>query len=269
MADKIKITANIITYNEEKNIARCLQSLKRVSDEIVVVDSFSTDATKKICSGFGVKFIQNKFKNYIQQKNYAISCSKYDIILSLDADEALSQELENRILSIKEKWDADAYSMNRRTNYCGKWINYCGWYPDTKIRLFHKQKARWDGSSPHEKVVTNPNTSVKHLKYDLLHYSYHTLGGHIEKINYLSDLMAKSAYNSYTGMGKKKRYWGVFYIYIYPFLVFLKTYFLKLGILDGYRGFLISINASFYRYLKYTKLREKLHKDKFKNQLKR
>ena len=129
-----KLSVVIITFNEEKNIARCLDSIESIADDIIVVDSFSTDQTKQICSQFNVRFIQHEFEGHIEQKNWALQQAKYPHVLSLDADEALTEPLQTLVRSIKENWTADGYTMNRLTNYCGQWIKHCGWYPDRKLR---------------------------------------------------------------------------------------------------------------------------------------
>ena len=134
----IKLSCAIITLNEERNVARCIESLAGIADEIVVIDSGSTDATEAICRSYGVKFIQHDFEGYVEQKNFAVSQCAFEYILSLDADELLSEELKESISEIKNNWDKDGYSFNRLTNYCGKWIRHCGWYPDRKLRLFKK-----------------------------------------------------------------------------------------------------------------------------------
>jgi len=142
---QVKISAVIITFNEEKNIGRCLDSLQKVADEIVVVDSCSNDKTCEICEKYGVRFIQNRFKGHIEQKNFAMQQAEYDWVLSLDADEVLSLELTDSILKVKKDWVIDGYAFNRLTNYCGTWIRHCGWYPDTKLRLWDKRRGRWGG----------------------------------------------------------------------------------------------------------------------------
>ncbi|MEK6565704.1 MAG: glycosyltransferase family 2 protein, partial [Bacteroidota bacterium] len=130
-----RLSVVIITHNEEQNIARCLESIRGVADEIVVVDSFSTDKTRAICQKHGARFIRHKFEGHIEQKNFAMRQAKSPYILSLDADEALSPELRQSILDVKNNWASDGYRINRLTNYCGAWIRHCGWYPDTKLRL--------------------------------------------------------------------------------------------------------------------------------------
>ena len=162
----VKLSVVIITFNEEKNIARCLESVKDIADEIVVVDSFSKDKTEEICRGYGVKFIEHKFEGHIEQKNYASSQATYQHVLSLDADEALSDELKESIIKVKNDWNGYGYSMNRLTNYCGKWIHHCGWYPDTKIRLMDKSKGKWDGDNPHDQFIMQDNAEAIQLKGD-------------------------------------------------------------------------------------------------------
>ncbi|WP_315818708.1 glycosyltransferase family 2 protein [Paraflavitalea speifideaquila] len=144
----------IITFNEEKNIKRCLESVQSVADEVIVVDSLSTDGTKRICNEFGVRFIEQAFLGYIEQKNFALDQASHDLVLSLDADEAIDEVLKGAILRVKQEGvAADGYIMSRCSNYCGKWIRHGTWYPDRKLRLFNRQKARWGGVNPHDKIV--------------------------------------------------------------------------------------------------------------------
>ncbi|MFN6013882.1 MAG: glycosyltransferase family 2 protein [Flavobacteriales bacterium] len=243
----ISISAVIITYNEERNIERCLSSLKGVVDEIVVVDSFSKDRTEEICKLFNVRFIQNPFEGHIQQKNYAIDCASNDWIISLDADEALTDELKKSILTIKEDPAYLGYRMNRLTNYCGHWVNYCGWYPDTKIRLVNRNNARWQGVNPHDRLDMNNGEETGFLEGDLLHYSYYTREDHLKQIEYFGDIAARELYQR----GGRSNY---FKIVIKVVAQFFKSYFLKLGILDGSTGFTISRLSAYATYRKYVKL---------------
>ena len=146
-----KLSVVIITFNEEKNIARCIESVKEIADEIVVLDSFSKDKTKEICESHGIKFYEHAFDGHIQQKNRAITYASYPHILSLDADEALDETLKKSIIEIKNNWTHDGYYMNRLTNYCGHWVKHCNWYPDTKMRLWDSRKGCWTGINPHDK----------------------------------------------------------------------------------------------------------------------
>lgn len=246
----LKISAVIITYNEEANIERCLDSLEGTADEVLVVDSFSSDRTADICKSKGVDFIQHPFDGHIEQKNYALSCASNDYVLSLDADEALSEELIQSIQAAKQNWTEDGYSVNRLTNYCGKWIRHCGWYPDTKIRLWDRSKGHWGGVNPHDHVVMDEPIRIRHLSGDLLHYSYPTIRDHISQINSFSDIAARAAFEK----GRQSNL--ALDICLNPTLTFFKKYFLKLGLLDGYEGFVISISTAYGKFLKYIKLRE-------------
>lgn len=250
MDKPIKLSAVIITYNEEKNIGRCLDSVKDLADEIVVVDSYSADKTEEICRTLNVKFLQHHFEGHIEQKNYALSCAGYQHVLALDADEVLSDKLIQSIQAAKQSWQCDGYSFNRLTNYCGKWIRHSGWYPDTKLRLWDKSQGRWGGANPHDRVVMNANSRVCHLPGDLYHYSYHTIEDHIAQINRFSEIAARAAY------GEGRHASLLLDIVMNPLLTFFKKYFLKLGILDGYAGFMIAIHTAYGKFLKYIKLRE-------------
>jgi glycosyltransferase involved in cell wall biosynthesis len=249
----IKLSVVIITYNEERNIERCIQSVKKIADEILVIDSFSTDTTQSICLQHGVSFIRHPFEGHIQQKNVAIQNATYDWILSLDADEALTPELETSIAKVKESPQFKGYSMNRRTNYCGHWVKHCGWYPDTKTRFIHRQFGAWTGLNPHDKLVLFNQLPVAHLAGDLLHYSYYTREDHLKQIEYFGDIAAKELFNR----GKKVTYPTVLAKTIFQFV---KTFFLKKGFLDGKTGFTIAHLSAFATFRKYTKL-----KDLYKN----
>ena len=247
------LSAVIITYNEERNIRRCLESLKGVADEIVVVDSFSTDQTEHICHEFGVRFIPHPFEGHIQQKNYAIDQASNEWILSLDADEALSETLRNSILEIKKHPAFKGYRMNRLTNYCGKWVRYCGWYPDTKTRLIHKDSGRWKGVNPHDRLEMTKNLPTSFLKGDLLHYSYYTKEDHFKQIAYFGDIAAKELH----ARGQQA---GWVTIGLKVTAQFFKSFLLKLGVLDGKTGVLISLRSAYATYVKYNNLR-KLRKE--------
>lgn len=248
-----KISAVIITFNEERNIERCLVSLKDVVDEIVVVDSFSTDRTKEICFQNNVRFIEHIFEGHIQQKNWAASQATNNFVLSLDADEALNPMLQQSILSVKQNWTHDGYYMNRLTNYCGHWVRYCGWYPDRKLRLWDRTKGEWGGTNPHDKYDLfegDKNTTL--LKGDLLHYSYYTREDHLKQIRYFTDILAKAQYTK----GKKA---PLIVLWLSPVVKFFKDYFIKLGFLDGATGFTICRLSAYATFMKYRKLRNLIH----------
>lgn len=245
----IKLTVAIITFNEEKNIKRCIDSVKEVADEILVVDSFSTDKTQEIAESLGAKFIKHPFAGHIEQKNVALDLSTHDYVLSLDADEALSEELIQEIKKAKANFEGNGYRFNRLTNYAGKWVHHCGWYPDTKLRFVKKNAARWRGVNPHDILELNNNESSLFLKGDLLHYSYDSIESHINQTNKFSTIAAKAAYNQ----GKRA---GLLHITLRPPLKFVRDYILKRGFLDGRLGFVICWINAFYVYLKYAKLIE-------------
>src|SRR5690349_19961394 len=174
MSNEIKISATIITLNEEKKIEPCIKSLLPVADEIVVIDSCSTDRTKEICSKYTVRFISRPFEGYVAQKNFAVNQATHDYILSLAADERISEELQQSIRAVKKNWNnSDGYALNRLSNYCGKWMRFPGWYPERKIRLWDRRKAQWTATYPHDCVLPRRHI-VKNLGFNLLHFPYLT-----------------------------------------------------------------------------------------------
>lgn len=244
----IKLSVVIITYNEEKNIGRCLKSVQNIADEIVVVDSFSTDKTEAICREAGARFIQHPFAGHIEQKNYAISQASWSHILSLDADEALTEKLEQQILQIKANWQYDGYYINRLTNYCGHWVRYCGWYPDRKLRLWDSRKGEWGGVNPHDKFIMQKGATIGHINADLLHYSFYTIEQHVRQVNLFSGIAARALFD-------KRKKVTVAYILISPVAKFFRDFFLKRGFMDGYYGLVICVVSSYAKFLKYAKLR--------------
>jgi glycosyltransferase involved in cell wall biosynthesis len=244
-----KISAIIITLNEAQHIARCIQSLQRVADEIIVVDSHSQDDTVSIAEGLGARVFLHEFAGYGVQKNIAAGYARYDWLLNIDADEALSPELEGSILEAKQQFTKDAYAFNRLTNYCGKWIRHCGWYPDTLIRLWHKDKAGVSANAVHEEFFVKPGATTGFLKGDLLHYSFPTLSAHLRKIEHYSETGARQD----VARGKTC---SLFRLWLVPKWKFFTTYIIRLGFLDGYYGYIISKNSAFATFMKYAKIRE-------------
>jgi glycosyltransferase involved in cell wall biosynthesis len=245
-----KLTVTVITFNEEKNIDRCLHSVKEVADEIIVVDSLSTDKTKDISLSHGVTFIEQPFLGYIQQKNVALSKASNRYVLSLDADELLSKELVESIKKEKEKgFPSVAYSMNRLNNYCGQWIHHGDYYPDRKIRLWQKDKGQWGGDNPHDKVMMEAGTGVQHLQGDLLHYSFTSVEQHRKQMDRFSTIAANTMFQK----GKKKKYVK---LWLNPAWSFVRGYLIRGGWLDGSAGFRIARMNAWYIYSKYRKLIE-------------
>lgn len=242
------ISAVIITFNEEKYIEQCIRSVAKIADEVLVVDSYSTDKTKEISQQLGARFIQHPFNGYSDQKNYAIKQATYDHILSLDADEVLSIGLEESILNAKINWQYDAYKFSRLNYYCGQWINHTDWYPDRKIRLFDRRVCRWQGQI-HETIKIASNSKAGRLKGDLLHWRYNTYEEHLEEINRFSTLSAHRYFEEGRSAGFLK-------ILVHPLWRFFHSYIIKGGFLDGYNGFTISRLSAFMCLSKYVKLRK-------------
>ncbi|MCC7500948.1 MAG: glycosyltransferase family 2 protein [Flavobacteriales bacterium] len=242
------LSAVIITFNEERNLRRCLASLKGVADDIVILDSFSTDRTEAIAREHDARFVQHAFDGHIEQKNRAITHALHPFVLSLDADEALDDNLRKAVLQAKSG-QAAGYTMNRLTNYCGSWIRHGGWYPDVKLRLWDSRSGRWTGVNPHDRYELNAGARIEHLQGDLLHYSYYTLADHIRQVNYFTDIMAKANLER----GKRS---NMLRILFSPLVKFIGDYVFRLGFLDGYHGFVIAMVSAHATFLKYAKLRD-------------
>jgi len=245
----VPISVVIITFNEEKNIERCLRAITDVADEIIVLDSLSTDRTKEICSQYKVTFIEQPFLGYVEQKNKALEYATYHHVLSLDADEVLSDELKKSILEVKNNWQHDGYSFNRLTNYCGTWVRHCGWYPDRKLRLFDKRKGSWTGNTIHERYQLNDSSEPKHIAGDLLHYSYYTIDQHLDQIKKFTTMMAQVQFQK----GKRP---GFMKLVLNPLWCFIRQYIVRLGFLDGYHGLVICTLSAVANFIKYAKTRD-------------
>ncbi len=243
-----KISAVIITKNEAHNIAKCLSALKAVADDILVVDSFSTDKTKAIAEENGARVIQKEWEGYAKAKNFANSKAYHDWILSVDADEILSNELIQQIQAIRLT-TGTVYSLDRINNFCGQWIKHSGWYPDWKIRLFDRNEVYWVGAYVHEKLKHPVNYKIERLSGKLYHYSYATLEDHRKRIETYSQLAAEDMYAN----GKNASFVKM---YLSPVSRFLKTLFLKRAFLDGKNGWIISRRNALLVYLKYKKLKQ-------------
>lgn len=243
------ISVVIITRNEERNIARCLGSLAGVADELIVVDSGSTDATRAIAEAHGARVEVRAWKGYSDQKNHANALAAHPYILSLDADEVLSDVLKEDILRRKREGLSGAYRVKRLTNYCGHWVRHGGWYPDAKVRLFPKQGTRWVGDHVHEELELPAGCTVSDLHGDLLHYSYHSVQDHIDRIERYSALHARAMHER----GRTAPLWR---LWLAPAFKFLQGYVLLLGFLDGWAGWRIAVLSAHAVRLKYAKLRK-------------
>ena len=243
------ISIVIITFNEEKNLGRCLDSVKNVADEIIIVDSFSTDNTVAIARQHNAKVVTREFIGYAEQKNFATQQAANNWILSLDADEELTPELQQSIIEIKKSPKYNVYQMPRLTNYCGKWIRHCGWYPDKQTRLYDRTKGQWEEKKVHEYWRLNNGAEPKGtLSGDLLHYSFTSISSHLEKIEKYSELAAIAAVED----GKDA---SLMKIWLSPKWHFFSEYIIKLGFLDGFYGYTICKLSAYASFIKYTKIR--------------
>ena len=240
-----KISAVVITYNEEKNIRRCLESLSW-ADEIVVVDSYSQDRTKEIASFFTDKIFDVEWQGFGKKKEFAREKASFDWVLSIDADEKVPDQLKEEIKSIVEKDESlDGYYIPRRSNFLGKWIRHGGWYPDYVLRLFRKNKARFAQSLVHEKLILNGE--VGFLENVLLHYTDPDIPHYLSKMDKYTTLGAKKLLDE----GKTTT---LFDLLLRPPAIFFKMFILKRGFLDGWHGFLLASFSSFHVLVKYAKL---------------
>jgi glycosyltransferase involved in cell wall biosynthesis len=242
----MKITATIIAYNEERHIARAIESL-RCCDEIVVVDSGSVDRTVELASKLGARVVETHWPGYAAQKNFAAEQATHDWILSLDADEALSELLEAEIWTLKKKGPTcDAYTMPRMAQYLGRWILHSGWYPDRKVRLYHRAKAKWVGNFVHESVEVDGR--VGHLESNLLHFTCDSLSEHLKTMDRYTTLAAEE-------LVSRKQKIQLRNMILDPAWTFAKTYFIDRGFQDGLEGLTIAYMAALYTFLKYAKAR--------------
>jgi len=244
----VQISAVLITFNEEHNIEAALRSLEGVADEIVVVDSHSTDRTAKIARKYTDRVFGRAWTNYAEQKNFADEQARHLWILSLDADERLSPGLRDEILRLKEGApDGAGFSMPRRVFYLGRWIKHSGWYPDRRIRLFRRDAARWEGAYVHERLALTGE--VRPLAGDIQHFTYRTIADHVARINTFSELGAQKLYAA-----RRKARWTQ--LVFLPPARFLKSYVFRLGFLDGFAGLVIAVMTGYAIFLRYAKLRE-------------
>lgn len=235
---KSPISVVIIALNEAANISQCVTKAALISDDIIVVDSGSTDATVTLAEAAGAKVHQMQWQGYSSTKNEANTLTRHDWILSLDADEILSEEL---IASIQECTleEKTVYLLSRLNNYCGHWIRHSNWYPDYVYRLFDRRFCRWQGEFVHEKLNFPADFNLIKLKGDLLHYTYRTAEEHYRKIERYAELSAREK----LAKGKNS---SPLKLLILPFFKFISVYIFHLGILDGAAGYQIARREAYY-----------------------
>lgn len=243
---KLPISLVVITFNEEAHIERCLRSAPFV-DDIVVVDSFSTDRTVEIAKSVGARVFSEAWKGFGPQKAFAADQAKHPWILSLDADEALSPELAQEIVQKFSSLDPQAgYLVPRRSFYLGRWINHGGWYPDYQLKVFNKTQSQWNSAGLHEKVEVKRQLK---LSEDLHHWVFDDLSDQVRTNDRYSSLGAQN-------LAQKNRKFSYFHLMTKPLTKFVETYFFKAGLLDGLPGFIISVSAAYSVFLKWAKLWE-------------
>jgi len=240
----MKISATIVTLNEERNIARAVESL-RCADEVLVVDSGSTDLTREMALRLGARVIEEPWRGYAAQKNYAAESACFEWILCIDADEVIDKRLEEEILALKQNGPAfDGYSFPRLAQYLGRWIRHSGWYPDRKVRLYHRAKAKWVGEYVHESVVVSG--SVGELQGDMLHFTCHSLSEHLRTLDRYTSLAARELVAHGKPVPLRR-------LAIDPAWTWFRTYVVQRGFLDGPQGLAIAWMAALYTFLKYAK----------------
>jgi len=246
-----KVSATVITLNERDNIRQCLETLSW-ADELIVVDSGSTDGTVEIAREYTDRVIHHDWPGHVQQKNYAIDQATHEWIFSLDADERVTPKLAEEIVRSlsAEQPEYDAYSVPRLAHYLGRYIRHCGWYPDRKVRLFRRDAGRWGGRNPHDSVkVACP---VGKLGGDLIHYTYKDIAHNISTVNSFSGIGARELRDE----GRRARLTDVT---LRPAWAFTREYIIKQGFLDGRAGLVISTMTAYSVFCKYAKLWELVH----------
>lgn len=239
----------MITYNEEANIQDALESVKW-ADEIIVLDSFSTDRTIEICRKYTDKIISHEFVGYGRLRNIAIDHASHDWILSLDADERVSEPLKDEILRELESPSADGYCIPRKSHFLGYWVRHCGWYPDYRsMQLFHKAKGRYTEVLNDDHLELSSGGRRSYLKSPILHYTYHNLDQYLAKMDRYTTLKAQQ-------MIKDGRKFRAHQLVTHPLFTFLKMYILRRGFLDGHVGIMLSVLYTYYTFVKYAKLWE-------------
>jgi glycosyltransferase involved in cell wall biosynthesis len=242
------VSAIVVCFNQEQNIGNCLESV-RWCDEIVVVDSFSTDGTPEICRRYTDRFIQRAWAGYRDQKAYAHSQATKDWVLLVDSDERVTAELQKEIVDAlaRDNGRYAGYAVPRLVNYLARWWWRGGWYPDYDVRLFRRERATWGGSDPHEKIIVDG--PVRRLRHPLQHYSYKNIEDHIERINRFTSISSRE-------LKKEGGRWRLRDALLRPAVRFFRSYVIKRGFMEGFAGFYVALTAAVYVFLKYAKLWE-------------
>ena len=248
-----KLSVVIITLNAEPHLEGCIKSIESIADEIVVLDSLSTDRTREISLAFKVQFSQRKPVSLIDQMRFAVDSASNNWVFCIDQDERATPGLVNEIGALKKTgFTSDGYLINRLNFYINDWFKACGWYPDWKLRLFNRTKGSWGGNEPHYKIFLNEGTKINRLSSHLLHYSYKDISTQIQKMEQFSLFFAKDR------LHKGKHAFLRFRIVFDPVYRFIRAFFFEGGIRYGMRGFICSWIHAFYVFSKYAKIWEGL-----------
>jgi glycosyltransferase involved in cell wall biosynthesis len=247
MVGKVLVSVYVLTFNNRRTIDRCLRSLGW-AEELVIVDSFSTDGTYEVCQQYTDRTYQREWKGHRDQYQFAADLTTRDWIMFVDADEEVPEELVEEIQGELNEGakDRDGFLVYRRTYYLGRWIRYGGWYPDGEIRLYRRDKGRWEGGL-HAKIIVDGQVGV--LKSQYLHYTYRDISDQIHTIDKYSQIAAED-------MAMNGEKWSLFKLLFRPPFRFIKEYLFKSGFRDGLPGLIIIVSTMFYVFMKYAKLWE-------------
>jgi len=245
---KLPISAFVITFNEEDRLGPCLESLTFCED-LVVVDSYSTDRTLEIAERYGARIFQRPWPGYREQKEFGLGCTKYEWVINIDADERVSDELRRSIVRVIQgsKQEAVGYYVNRVVFYLGRWWRLGGWYPEYRLRLFQKSKVKWGGEDPHERPEVDGATL--RLEGELQHYTYRSMSDQFQRLQAHSTAAAKTDF-------QRGRRFSVTKLIFSPILRTCKFYILKKGYREGVAGLIVAIAEGYYTFMKYAKLWE-------------
>ncbi|MGQ0553640.1 MAG: glycosyltransferase family 2 protein [Planctomycetota bacterium] len=250
----VGLSVCIITLNERDNLPRCLESVGGLAQQVLVVDSLSTDGTQQIARAAGAEVLERAFSGHVAQKQFALELAREDWVLCLDADEWLDPELIQAVRQAIAAGTQDGYEVNRRTEYLGGWIDHCGWSPEWRLRLVRRGCAAWRGLDPHDRLELLPGAAPGarsgRLAGRLCHKPYRSLSHHIGKVNHYTDIMADRRF-------RLGRHPPPLALVLRPPARFLRMYVLRAGFLDGWRGLIVSWVGAFYVFLKYAKLRDR------------
>jgi len=248
------VSAIVVCFNEEDRLEDCLKSVFWC-DEIVVVDSFSTDGTPEIARRYATRFEQREWAGYRDQKAYAHSLATQKWVLLIDSDERVTENLHKEMLQAMaaDQGEFAAYAIPRLVYYLGRWWRRGGWYPDYDVRLFRRDRATWGGVDPHEKIIVDGK--VRRLQHPLHHYSYRSIDDHINRINRFTTISSAE-------LSKAGGRWRLSDALLRPAVRFFRSYILKRGFMEGFAGFYVALTAAVYVFLKYAKLWELESKEK-------